>query len=278
MKPHAVRITHRLARSYLFVPGNRPDRFDKAAASAADAIIVDLEDAVPPADKAAARAALAAWLTPSSHVVVRVNGADTEWFADDVALCAHPGVAGVVVPKAESEDHLAHVASRVASHAVLLPLIESAKGLVNGAALAGAPRVLRVLFGSIDFQLDLRMSVAEADLLFFRQQLVLLSRAAGIAAPVDGVTVEIDDAAVLRDAAAHARRLGFGGKLCIHPAQAAIVNDAFSPTADEIAWARRIVAAADAAGGAATAVDGRMVDKPVILRAQAILANAGPAA
>jgi len=267
-----------LARSYLFVPGNRPDRFDKAVASAADAIIVDLEDAVPPADKPSARAALADWLTPSSRVLVRVNGADTEWFADDVALCAHPGVAGVVVPKAESEDHLAYVASHVASHAMLLPLIESAKGLANGAAVAAAPRVLRILFGSIDFQLDLRMSVAEAELLFFRLQLVLLSRAAGIAAPVDGVTVEIDDAAVLRDAAAQARRLGFGGKLCIHPAQTAIVNDAFSPTADEIAWARRIVAAADAAGGAATAVDGRMVDKPVILRAQTILANAGLAA
>jgi citrate lyase subunit beta/citryl-CoA lyase len=105
---------------------------------------------------------------------------------------------------------------------------------------------------------------------------VLLSRVANLAGPVDGVTVEIADAGVLRDAAATARRLGFGGKLCIHPSQAAAVNDAFSPSADEIAWARRIVAAASAAGGAAVAVDGRMVDKPVILRAQAILASAAP--
>jgi len=92
-------MPQRLARSYLFVPGNRPDRFDKAVRSAADAVIVDLEDAVPPADKSAARAALAGWLTPSSRVLVRVNSADTAWFADDIALCSHPGVAGVVVPK-----------------------------------------------------------------------------------------------------------------------------------------------------------------------------------
>jgi len=269
-------MPQRLARSYLFVPGNRPDRFDKAVRSAADAVIVDLEDAVPPADKSAARAALAGWLTPSSRVLVRVNSADTAWFADDIALCSHPGVAGVVVPKAESADDLAYAASRLAQDATLLPLIESARGLAHGAAIAAAPRVLRLLFGSIDFQVDLGMNVTEPELLPFRLQLVLLSRVANLAGPVDGVTVEIADAAVLRDAAATARRLGFGGKLCIHPSQAAAVNDAFSPSADEIAWARRIVAAASAAGGAAVAVDGRMVDKPVILRAQAILASAAP--
>jgi len=270
-------VARSLARSCLFVPGNRPERFDKAVASAADAVIVDLEDAVPPADKAAARAALAGWLTPESRVLVRVNAADTAWFEDDVALCAHPGVAGVVLPKAETLDALAYVASRTAPEAPLLPLIESARGFANAAEIAAAPRVGRLMFGSIDFQVDLGMSVAEADLLFFRLQLVLVSRVADIAAPVDGVTVEIADTALLRDAAKRARHLGFGGKLCIHPTQAAIVNDAFSPSADEIAWAHRVVAAANAAGGAAIAVDGRMVDKPVILRAQAILANAGVA-
>ncbi|MCZ7561058.1 MAG: CoA ester lyase [Burkholderiaceae bacterium] len=265
----------RIARSLLFVPGSRPDRFDKAMAAGADAVVVDLEDAVAPADKDRAREALAAWLAPGRAVIVRINGADTGWFRDDLALCARPGVSAVMLPKAERADDIA--ALRAAGAATVLPLVESAAGFAALAAIAGAPGVQRLAFGSLDFGVDLGMRDAlEDELLFFRSQLVLASRLAGLQPPVDGVSTAIDDAARLRDDALRARRLGFGGKLCIHPRQVADVNRHFAPTEAERAWAQRVLDAAAASGGAAVAVDGKMIDKPVILRAQAILRDAQP--
>jgi citrate lyase subunit beta / citryl-CoA lyase len=154
----------------------------------------------------------------------------------------------------------------------VLPLIESAAGLWSARAIAEAPGVLRLAFGSIDFQVDL--GIADDDLLTYRAAIVLASRVAGRIAPVDGVTTSIDDAALVRRDAERARALGFGGKLCIHPAQVAIVNAAFRPTEREVAWAERVVAADAAAQGAAIAVDGRMVDRPVLLQARAILSEA----
>lgn len=276
----------RIARSLLFVPANRPDRFEKALACGADAVIVDLEDAVAPQAKDEARAALAAWLAarapqspPSGEngqrsagtvgIIVRVNSADTPWFQDDLALSGQPGVAAVMLPKAEDADTLAAV--RRAGARALVPLIESAVGFARLQAIAGSPGVERLAFGSIDFQVDLGMRGAlEEELLYFRSQLVLGSRLAGLAAPIDGVTTALDDPACLKEDSLRARRLGFGGKLCIHPRQIVAVNESFSPSAEELAWARRVLDAAAASGGAAVAVDGRMVDKPVILRAQAI--------
>lgn len=260
-------------RSYLFVPGNRPERFAKACASGAHAVIVDLEDAVPPAQKATARAALAAWLSPERPVLVRVNAADTEWFADDAAMCRHPGVAGVVLPKTETVDHLAALAAHAGATMPLLPLIETGAGLWNALAIAKTTAVRRLIFGSIDFQLDLGISGDDA-LDFHRAQLVLISRVGGIDAPVDGVSEAIDDADALGRDVARARRQGFSGKLCIHPQQVAVVNDGFRPTAAEVDWAQRVIAADATAKGAAVAVDGKMVDRPVMLRARAILAEA----
>jgi citrate lyase subunit beta/citryl-CoA lyase len=259
------------ARSLLFVPGNRPERFAKACAAGADAVIVDLEDAVPRSDKLAARKALVDWLSPAHPVLVRINSADSEWFRDDLAVCGLPGVAGVVLPKAERTDDLAAVAA--AGAPAILPLIESARGMWNGAGLAGAPRVQRLLFGAIDFSFDLGISEGYEQLLAFRSQLVLTSRVAGIAAPVDGVTVDLDDPARVREDAGRARALGFGGKLCIHPKQVAPVNAAFAPSSAELAWAARVMAAADV-DGAAVAVDGKMVDRPVILIARQMLDDA----
>ena len=257
------------ARSLLFVPGSRPDRFEKALAAGANAVIIDLEDAVAPADKERAREDVSAWLAPHRAVMVRINGADTAWFRDDLALCCRPGVAAVMLPKAERAEDVAAV--RGAGAATVLPLIESAAGMAALTAIAAAPGVQRLVFGSIDFQVDLGMRDAlEDELLFFRSQLVLTSRLAGLQAPVDGVSTAIDDADQLRDDVLRARRLGFGGKLCIHPRQVASVNRHFAPSAAERAWAQRVLEAAAASGGAAIAVDGKMVDKPVILRAQAI--------
>lgn len=267
-----------LHRSLLFVPGHRPDRFDKALAAGASAVIIDLEDAVAPPDKDAARATLAAWLSaptrPQHGVIVRINSADTPWFAADLALCRLPGVAGVMCPKAERTDTLVQV--RDAGARGLLPLVESAAGIANLDALARAPGVWRLAFGSIDLQVDLGLKDAtEDELLPFRLQLVLASRLAGIGAPVDGVSTAIDDADRLQHDVARARRLGFAGKLCIHPKQVALVQAGMAPSAAELAWAQRVIDASAAAGGAAVAVDGKMVDKPVLLRAEAILRERG---
>jgi citrate lyase subunit beta/citryl-CoA lyase len=263
-------------RSYLFVPGNRPERFDKACKAGADAVIVDLEDAVPPAEKPAAREALSAWLSQrqphEQPVLVRINSVDTEWFEGDLALCARPGVAGIVLPKAEHEAVLEKLAA--AGAAAILPLIESALGLWNAAALARMPRVQRLVFGSIDFSLDMGIEESHETLLYARSQLVLASRVAGIASPVDGVTTTFENPDPVRADTLRSRALGFGGKLCIHPKQVAAVNEAFAPTAQELAWAARVVEAAAAAQGGAVALDGKMVDRPVILIAQNMLDEA----
>ena len=256
-------------RSYLFVPANRPERFDKACAAGAGAVIIDLEDAVVPAEKVAARAALRDWLSASKSVLIRINSADTEWFRDDLALCSLPGVAGIVLPKAERAEHLRIVAD--AGALKILPLIESAQGFAQLAEIAQQPRVQRLIFGSIDFQLDLGIEGEDDALLFFRSQLVLQSRLANILSPVDGVSVGIDDFDQLGIDTQRARRLGFGAKLCIHPKQVEIVNSAFRSDAASVAWASKVVAAAEKAGGAAVAVDGKMVDLPVLLKARAIL-------
>jgi citrate lyase subunit beta/citryl-CoA lyase len=262
-------------RSLLFVPADRPERFAKALASGADAVIVDLEDAVAPEAKDGARAALADWLAAGqAPVVVRINGADTEWFGADLALLARPGVAAVMVPKAERARDLGRVREAAPSVA-LLPLIETAGGIDRLREVAGAPGVERLVFGSIDLQLDLGIHGDGEELLLFRSQLVLATRLAQLAPPVDGVCTAIDDAAALAAEAQRARRLGFGAKLCIHPRQVAVVNEAFSPDAAEVAWAERVLAAAARAQGAAVALDGKMVDKPVLLRAAAVLRQAG---
>jgi citrate lyase subunit beta/citryl-CoA lyase len=267
-------------RSYLFVPGNRPERFDKACAAGAGAVIIDLEDAVAPNEKFTARAAVRDWLcaekvaAQSAHepsdkaVLIRINSATTEWFAGDLALCNLPGVAGIVLPKAEYAAQVRMVAD--AGAAAILPLIESAQGFGQLAEITQQAQVQRLIFGSIDFQLDLGIDGEGEELLFFRSQLVLQSKLAGILSPVDGVSVGIEDSAQLRSDAQRARRLGFGAKLCIHPKQVEQVNRAFRPDAASVAWAARVIDAADAAGGAAVAVDGKMVDLPVLLKARAI--------
>lgn len=260
------------AVSYLFVPGNRPERFDKACAAGADVVIVDLEDAVPLSEKDHARAAVAAWLAPGKSVALRINSADTPWHAADLALCGLPGVVAVVVPKAGSAAELARVSAAGAQ--ALLPLIETAAGFAKVSELAGAPQVLRLLFGSIDFSVDLGIGGDDRELDYFRSQLVLASRLAGIAAPVDGVTTAIDDEAVLRHDTLRGKRFGFGAKLCIHPRQVAGVHAAYLPDAEEVSWAQRVLDAAASANGAAVAVDGKMVDRPVIVKAGLIMEQA----
>ncbi|WP_046113355.1 HpcH/HpaI aldolase/citrate lyase family protein [Aquincola tertiaricarbonis] len=262
------------ARSYLFVPADRPERIAKALGSGADAVIVDLEDAVAPDAKDTARTQLQAWLAGADArpVVVRVNAADTAWFAADLALCTHALVAAVMLPKAE---RMADVQRVAALGRPVLPLVETAAGIDQLRAVAAVPGVQRLVFGSVDFQLDLGIDGEGEELLFFRSQIVLASRLAQLQPPVDGVSVAIDDAAQLQHDSDRARRLGFGAKLCIHPRQVAAVNAAFTPTEQAVQWARRVLQMAETSGGAAVALEGKMIDKPVILRARAILARVG---
>jgi len=261
------------ARSYLFVPGDRADRIEKARASGADAVIVDLEDAVAPERKGAARDAVHNRLDAAHPVVLRINGIDSAWFDDDARLAAHAAVAAVMLPKAADPEAVA-VLRRHAGDKPVLALIESAAGMARIAALAATPGVARLVFGSIDLQLDLDIPDDDGtSLLWFRSQLVLASRVAGLPAPVDGVTTAIDDETRVAADAQRARSLGFGAKLCIHPRQVDAVNAAFSPSADQLAWARRVMHAVADAPHAAIALDGKMVDAPVLARAHRLLAQ-----
>lgn len=257
---------HRPPRSYLFVPGDRPERFAKAWDSDADAVILDLEDAVAPQDKDAARAAVAGWLSAERPVWVRINAGDTAAFEGDLQLIGRPGLAGLMVPKAEALAP-ALLAAATAADCPLLALVETARGIALAQEIARTRGVARLAFGSIDFQADLGIE-SEEGLLPFRSMLVLASRLAGLPPPVDGVCTALDDAAVLDADSRRSRALGFGGRLCIHPKQVGTVHAAWAPTQAEQAWARRVVEAMDASGGSAVRVDGRMVDQPVLIRAR----------
>ena len=271
-----------IPRSYLFVPGNRAERFDKALASGADAVILDLEDAVVPQDKAAARASVeryvaAADIAQRARLVVRINDAATPWFDEDLAMLAAAHAQGVMLPKAETPDTVARL-RRACPGIEVLALIESARGILNADMLAAAEGVSRLVFGTLDFALDLDLVddpvAGPLGLDAAASRLAWASRAADLPSPVAGVTPDIDDAARLRADFARARAHGFGAKLCIHPNQVAWVHEALAPTAAELDWARRVVAAAAGSTGAVR-VDGRMVDRPVLLHARRLLARAG---
>lgn len=266
-----------LPRSYLFVPGDRPERFDKALASGADAVVLDLEDAVAPARKALAREAVAAWwqacpAAGRARIVLRVNALTEAAAADDLNLLATLQVRTAMLAKTETAAQVAALRETVPGCAVLA-LIESARGVTAALEIAAADGVQRLVFGTLDFALDLDIPPAPAGLAHAAGCLVLASRATGLPAPVAGVTPEIGDAARLLADWAWARSLGFGAKLCIHPNQIAPIHDALRPSEAERAWAERVVAAAATARGAAVQVDGRMVDAPVLRRAERLLAH-----
>ena len=265
------------ATSWLFVPASRPERIVKALASGADAVIVDLEDAVAPTEKDQARAALVdamKGLTKAqrARLLVRINAPGTAWFDDDVQAlhvwCAD-GCAGAVLPKAEDAAALTIVGQAVGD-GVIVPIIESVWGLHNIDAIAQAPQVLRLAFGHLDFQVDAGMACAadEAELVPVRLAVVLASRRAQLAAPIDGVTTNTQDAAVVRADAERSVRGGFGGKLSIHPMQVAEINAAYAPTDAQLQAAQQVLAAAEAAQGGVCVVNGRMVDAPIIALAR----------
>jgi (S)-citramalyl-CoA lyase len=262
-------------RSALFVPGNRPERFAKALASGADAVIIDFEDAVPPADKALAREHLQAFLkqNPDARLLVRINAAGTDEHEADLELCRQqPGVSAVMLPKAESAAQVNHVAT---SGKPVWPIIESALGVLAIGAIAACKGVQRLTFGALDLALDLGWKVGSpgAETLFDQTRFALLlhSRVNDLPPPLDSVYPSFEDDAGFGAAMRRARDMGMGGALCIHPRQVPVVHTALAPSAEELAWAHRVLSAAES-GEAAFKVNGEMVDAPVLSRARRLLA------
>jgi citrate lyase subunit beta/citryl-CoA lyase len=256
----------------LFVPADRPERVAKAAAAGADAVIVDLEDAVAAEARGAARAGLATALSGiDAPLILRINPAGTEWFDDDLAAAAALPLSAIMLAKAETGEACAHVAR--SAGVPVIALVETARGIASLGENAGASA--RMAFGSIDYAADLGMGHTRQSLLAARSALVLAARLAGQPAPLDGVTTAIRDEALIEDDCRHAAEMGLGGKLIIHPAQLAAARRGFAPSEEEVTWARRVLDAAQ--GGAAVQMDGAMIDAPVIARARQIIARAGAA-
>jgi citrate lyase subunit beta / citryl-CoA lyase len=282
-------------RSLLFAPGNEPRKIAKVATFGADGIILDLEDAVPDAGKAAARELVRAALPGlrGGFVAVRVNGLHTGLTEGDVAGVVAPGLDGLVLPKTESAEHvrtfdalLGRAEADVGlarGHVKILPLVETARGLLAAPDIAAAsPRIVTLCFGSGDFTRDLelpslRWSVEGTELFYARSRLVVDARSARRARPIDGPFLAVRDAPGFEADCLAARKIGFQGKLCIHPSQVAAANRLFAPDPDEVALCRRVVAefaAAVARGSASITVDGVFVDYPIAEKAERIVRTA----
>ena len=270
----------RLWRSTLFVPATRPDRFAKAAAAGADLVAVDLEDAVGPADKAGARdTAMEFFSTPQDagvRWILRINSPRLIVGLDDLAALvgATRGPDALFIPKADSGEEIAWIAGLLAEagHAIeLIPIVETAAALERIAAIATAPGATAIAFGCVDYAAEVGCDLGWDALAYPRGRIVAAAAAAGVAA-LDGVWLEVGDAAGLAAETARVVAMGFAGKIAIHPNQVAVINDDYVPSVDAVAHATRIVAAAEAAGGGVTVVDGRMINGPVVTAARRTLA------
>lgn len=276
-------------RTFLFAPGNHPRRVEKALALDADAVILDLEDACPIAEKVATRAVVvAACQRPRTGLgYVRVNATTTEFGYGDIVAVVQRGVDGIILPKVEQADEVKAVDWVIANLERerglpagtfdVIPIIETGKGMANIRAIAAAgPRIRRMAFGAGDFTLDMDMawSRAETELLPYRSECVLASRAAGIEAPLDTVWVDLKDAEGFANSTRHIKGLGFQGKMCIHPDQVPVANEILAPSAAEVEWSRKVVhafEAAEKAGSASIQLEGKFIDYPIVYRAQRVL-------
>lgn len=256
------------ARSLLFVPGSTPERFDRAARSGADGVIIDLEDGVAPTDKERARAATRAWLTSVGSAVVRVSAVTASQHAADMAAVGSVAAA-IMIAKCESPSDVALVREVADRPVPVVPLVETARAIVAIDDLCATEGVARIALGNIDLATELGVDPQDDEAMrYVRSRLVVASAAAGLPAPLDGVTTDVVDGSVAGAHARRARRLGMGGKLCVHPRQVTEVNAAFSPSAEELAWARKIV---EREADALFVFGGEMVDAPVIARARRLL-------
>lgn len=265
------------ARTLLFTPADRPARFARAQTTGADLSVLDLEDAVPAEQKPVALRNATSWLAGHTGAV-RVNGVDTEWFTDEIEALRTIACA-IMLPKATVRSLRAleaALAGSTANHSIIA-LVETAEGVLETDRIATSPHVTRVALGSFDLAAELGVDPARSPLIDrARAQMAFSSAAAGLPAPIDSVTASIADRSVIAGDVAHARLFGFTGKLCIHPAQVDPVHAALAPGPEEIVWAREVLAAASAPGAPGVlAVDGHMVDRPVLIRAERIVSLAG---
>lgn len=262
-----------MARSYLFAPGHNAKLLERVFTAGADAVMLDLEDAVPPEAKGTARRMVADALVKAPAEVpawVRVNAARTDWCAADLdAVAEHAH--GVRIPKTESPDDVAWVAERAPGKPIICA-IESARGVLAAQEIAAAPGVQYLAMGGVDLQQDLNTTGGNAQTLYVRSYLVIVSRAADIEPPIDSVYPRLDDETGLHEQAEFAKSLGFSGKSAIHPRQLPVLQRVFTPTQREIDWAREVLDAFDAAGGAGLRLpSGEFVDLPVARRARRVL-------
>lgn len=276
-------------RSYLFTPGNHPRRVEKSFSTGADAVILDLEDAVAVAEKPATRASVVDALQHdrTCRGYVRVNSIDTEFCFGDIEAVAGPWLDGIVLPKVERAADLQAVDWMLSSlerrqsmqqgSIDLVPIIETAQGLAAARDIAASGgRLKRLSFGAGDYTRDLNLqwTFAEDEIAAARSELVLASRVAGIEPPIDTVFIHIKEHEHFARSARKGREFGFQGKLCIHPDQVAASNAAYTPTTEEVDWARKIIssfAAAEADGLASIQIDGYFVDYPIVEKAQRIV-------
>ncbi|HYO35397.1 MAG TPA: CoA ester lyase [Geodermatophilus sp.] len=261
----------------LFCPADRPDRYDKAA-QRSDTVVLDLEDAVAPAGKAAARDAVAAALPRlGPGAFVRVNAADTPWFADDVAVLRDAGHPRVVLPKATAADDLDAL-----DGFQVLAICETAAGVLHAPGIAEHPACAAIMWGGEDLIADLggrRSRDARGryyPVVEHARLTVLIAAAAAGRAAVDSVHIDIGDLDGLARETTEAVDLGFAAKTCIHPSHVPVIREAFRPTEEMLAWARGVAAAAESAGGVFRH-QGRMIDEPLLRQARATLARAGDA-
>ncbi len=265
------------ARSFLFAPGSDERKLERALSSGADAVVADLEDAVLAGEKPRARGVVADAMAGATEALrlVRVNGVGTQWLTEDLSAVAPLGLDGIVLPKASPEA----VAAVEKLGVPVVAIVETADGLRRAFELASTPPVAGLILGAVDLGLALRLEARPdgQELLFARSSLVVDSAAAGLRAPIDQVWLDVRDADGLEEDSHFARSLGFRGKACIHPDQVPIVNAAFAPSADELLRARDVVEAYDRAAGdgrGVVALDGEMIDLPVVERARQLLAEA----
>jgi citrate lyase subunit beta/citryl-CoA lyase len=264
------------ARSLLFVPGDRPERFAKAHAAGGDAVVLDLEDGIDPERRDASRRHVSEYLHSSApKSLVRLSGAKGSDLGADLAFIAdRPALAGVLIPKAEDSHDVEAVIRGLPPGKSVVLLLETAVGVLAAPALARVTGVTRLALGTFDLEVDTGLS-QDADILrSVRVGLTLASSAAGLWGPIDGVCADLADPSVTAAAAREAARAGFTGKLCVHPKQVAAVNGVYSPSPESVKEAQRILAASARHGAAAFRLDGRMVDAPVIRRAQSVITAA----
>ncbi len=241
------RINPVLARSWLLVNGAQYERFEAAAHSRADIVVLDIEDAVAPKDKAAARANVTRWLADGHTDWVRVNGFGTQWWADDLELLAGTSVGGVMLAMVESVDHVTETAKRL-PNVPIVALVETARGLERITEIASAKGTFRLAFGIGDFRRDTGFGDNPMTLAYARSRFTIAAKAAHLPSAIDGPTVG-SSALRLSEATAVSAEFGMTGKICLTPEQCMTVNEGLSPSVEEIAWAKEFLTEYERDGG-----------------------------